>query len=1204
MHIRRFSLFITLFSLFAMFTPAAVFADAAADLKNVQKAREDGQPKTALTLVEPLIAAALTAQDYDIALAAILEKATISAVIERRGGEAAAIRILTPYFESAPLALKPMLAAALAHAWQRYYDHHHWDLLHRSRAQDDSADFLTWDATRVRAEIRRYYTLALADTAALQRTPVTAFGTFLACDANREPAFRPDALRPTLYDFLVHDAIDFHSLGEQGITQAEDHFQPAADSPLLGSLEEFLDWKPQTNDTDSAALHAIRLFQDVLRFHLNDTSPLALSDADLQRILWAGKTLSRSTDTDARVEHALRAHIKRWQSEETASDAAAELSSLLREKNPLEAYKVAVQGLALHPSSAAAARCRSLIAQIEDPQLDSIKTESVWNASTPEIAIQYRNIETIHFRAVAADWQEFLASKRNRPDSLNAAEFAALLKKNPVKTWQVALPKTADYVMRTHRVDAPDDLAPGFYFIIASVSEKFSPKKNAIIYTTAWVSDLALLFGGEPALGASGRLEGLVLNAITGEPVPDATVTGWYLRHSKSGGERVKLQVAKTDATGAFSIHSPNREDTLLLAEGPGGHSISSDAASSYANYRSPSAAPERTRYYIRFFTDRAIYRPGQSIQFKAVVFTANRDTNQYAIAAGRKIAVVLDDPNRKEAARLELRTNGYGTASGSFIVPPGRINGSYTFHTVGAENGRSTIQIEEYKRPKFEVLLAAPATPPKLDAPVTLTGTATAYTGAPVDGAKVEWKVMRTAQWPRWCWWRVPTAGRAIAHGTAATDASGKFTIQFTAEPDKATDPKDEPRFNYQITADVTDATGETRVGIRRVAIGYAAINAEIAVGAWQTSDAPVALKVSTASLDGEPREATGQLVIYALRLPAKVIRSKLLSYRDWDSDGEAESEKHPGDSRTWAEGDSIFTHSFTTDATGIGTLHAKLPVGIYRAVLTTADNFGQPVRARTEITVADPAATRGAVRVPFAFNVEKNEFQPGDTFAALWSSGYDTARALVSIKHRGKTLQRFWTDPARTQQKIAFPVTEELRGGFTVQIAQVRENRFYKQERKIDVPWSNKELNLGWERFNSKLVPGGRETWTLRIKNPNAAGPSPVELAATLYDVSLDQFAPHTWGNLRGIFYNENYSSSINFANAWKAGIGKVNDLVDTKGRVSTFMGSYRSWPSGDPNPVALSSVASHDGIAPSANRAASAVGGTSPELEVKAP
>ena len=172
----------------------------------------------------------------------------------------------------------------------------------------------------------------------------------------------------------------------------------------------------------------------------------------------------------------------------------------------------------------------------------------------------------------------------------------------------------------------------------------------------------------------------------------------------------------------------------------------------------------------------------------------------------------------------------------------------------------------------------------------------------------------------------------------------------------------------------------------------------------------------------------------------------------------------------------------------------------------------------------------------------IEKDELQPGDTFNALWSSGYDSARAFVTLSHRGRVLQQFWTDPTRTQQKITLPVTESLRGGFTLNIWQVRDNRIYKGQRKIRVDWKNKELGFAWERFNSKLVPGGRETWILRVippAEPASSPPSaqqvalPPEVAVALYDDSLEKIDRHNWTSLIGAFYQEGDTGSGIFTN-----------------------------------------------------------------------
>ncbi|MCX6929136.1 MAG: hypothetical protein NT154_38855, partial [Verrucomicrobia bacterium] len=161
----------------------------------------------------------------------------------------------------------------------------------------------------------------------------------------------------------------------------------------------------------------------------------------------------------------------------------------------------------------------------------------------------------------------------------------------------------------------------------------------------------------------------------------------------------------------------------------------------------------------------------------------------------------------------------------------------------------------------------------------------------------------------------------------------------------------------------------------------------------------------------------------------------------------------------------------------------------------------------------------------------------QPGQEFLALWGTGYETGRAYIEIERRHEMVQRYWTKAGQTQQQIKLAVTEAMRGGFTLHVTYVRENRAYLQSRKVTVPWKNKDLELKWEHFVSKLQPGQKETWTLAVQSLKSKVLSPkseaqgaeravAEMVATLYDESLDAFAPLNWPHQFSIF-REDYSS-----------------------------------------------------------------------------
>ncbi|MDF9826662.1 hypothetical protein M2447_000744 [Ereboglobus sp. PH5-10] len=1171
MHLRRLALAL-LFSLFTLH-PTLFAADRAADWRAVADAQKAGQPQTAAAALDSIITNALADGSHAEALKAILQKTQTDASGEKQKEQSAyVIRALNAWLADTPPAdtngnarptlspqMRPLLETALAKTWWAYYQANRWQLLRRTQTTEPpSDDFLTWGARRVLTETASHFEAALVDSDTLQKTPIATLAPLLL-----KGKF-PDAYRPTLYDFLVHEAIAFYSAGEQGVPKSEDAFEPTPDSPILGTLEEFLAWNTAStgNASVSPALRAIQLYQQLLRFHLSDPfPPHALADADLARITWAAKFLGNNDTTRKRHADALRAFIDRWEYDDTriAVFACARLAKLLEIADPAASHAAATRGVSIDRRGYDKT-CHEIIERLEHPSITELITEYTWpadpDATMPGITVRYRNQTQIHFRAIPVEWETFLKKKNNRLSRFSEKNRLEILSLAPSKTWTAELPATPDYCYREEKLPAPRDLEPGFYFIVASLykTDLFSEEHNITAFSPVWVSTLAIVRNE----ARDGRISGYVVDATTGEPIADATVHAWQ---STDSNERVPLTPARTNIDGAFEFantgaSSRKYHDYTVLATALDGQAISTKTPVYIRNPTDKASASKQ----IFFFTDRSIYRPGQTIQFKAVLLRANAARDNNKPLANRSVTVVLSDPNNKEVSRVEFRTNDFGSISGSFTVPAGRLAGHYRLHAIDKQGGAS-FRIEEYKRPKFEVSLPAPETAPKLDSVVTLSGTAIAYTGAPIDGAKVKWRVRRLVRVPDWCWWFIPArTDREVAHGTGGTDLAGKFTITFDTIPDKTVDAKNEPVFDYAITAEITDATGETRTVTRVISVGYTALAATVSAGEWQTTDDPVFFNLATKTLDGTAQTTTGTLAIHALKQPSTVPQPALPAiYRHFKSKNSPEP--NPADIRGWPESVVVATQTFTTAAdTGVAELTEKLPAGIYRAIVKTKDRFGKPVTARTEFRVLEPDSNRYGVKESFNLAAPSWTAQPGDTINALWSSGYDSARALVSIEQNQKVLRRFWTKSGITQQQISIPVSESMRGGITLRIFQMRDNRLVSKSREIEIPWDNKRLKITWEHFNSKLVPGGRETWAAKIAGPDARKTA-AEMTAALYDASLDQFYSHGWGDLSGIFRRNRNNTSWTATNALNSFTLKTKNTPQKRTR-TVIKSPYRHW------------------------------------------
>lgn len=1124
--------------LLAMITPHLRAATPReGDWKKVEEAEQQGLPQSALTALEPILRAALGDGAWAEATRALIRKVALEADIQG-GRPEEKIRRLEAALSEAPAEMRPLLHTVLATWYWQYFQENRWRFLQRTAtAEAPGEDFTTWDLRRLFAAIDGQFTAALAADHQLQATPVAVFDEFLSRGS------LPDAYRPTLYDFIAHEALAFYTSGEQAGARPQDTFTIPADSPIFDDTDALVAWKPVTAETNAPALRAIELYQALLAFHRHDADPTARLDVDLARLVW-GNNVAFGEAKDARYQAALKRFSEVNGDHELAALALHySAEARYQEGEFTEAHELARRGAAAHPASAGGKLCANLVARIEGRSA-SVVTERVWNAPWPAVQVRYRNVTNIWFRAVPWDWDEFLDRRHRRPENLSTAERNAVLSRPPALAWSHPLPPTTDF--REHVVDlpAPTSLQPGFYFLVASHDATFSDHNNQLSMTDIWVSDLALVIRNR-----GDQLEGFVLEAGSGEPVDQAEVKAWHLDNQ---GNRIAVPTAVTDANGLFSLRTPSQRGVLIKATARG-----QSVATADESHRWQVEEGRRPFTQTVLFTDRALYRPGQTIQYKGICLRVDQDADNYATLSRERITLAFLDPNGQELARQSHRANDYGSFSGSFTAPRDRLLGQMQLVVVEGADGRTAISVEEYKRPKFQVQLEAPATAAKLGGDVQVPGQATAYTGAAIDGAEVTYRVVRQVVMP-WWWgwgWRSPGGpqreSQEIAHGTLRTGTDGRFEIGFVAQPDRSVPESDEPTFEFVVYADVTDGAGETRSDSRIVRLGYTALQARLNVADWLTEDQPVRLEVRTTTLDGEPQVAEGVLKIHALVPPERVSRGSLgppvrpdwlaLQARPGGGAGRTAgtaAEPDLADPNQWPLGPLVAERGFSTDTNGVATVAVPLTAGAYRVLLETQDRFGMKVTGRRPLQVVNPAASRFGIKVPQFLDASSWEVQPGEEFKALWGTGYETGRAFIEIEHRGRFLERYWTRPGTTQAQIQRTVSEAMRGGFTLLVTFVRENRAYVTNREVRVPWRDKELELRWSHFTSKLQPGQSETWTLEIRSPKSATPRAeqvaAELVATLYDASLDAFAYHDWPAGFGVFREEHSMIASTFGNS----------------------------------------------------------------------
>lgn len=1075
-----------------------------------------GLPLGAIAALGPIVEGALRDSAWAEATRAIAQRIALESNIQGNKPEER-IRRMEAELAAAPAPMRPVLEAILAEWFWQYFAQNRWRFVHRTQTSAEPGDdFTTWDLRRIYAKVDRHFQNALAARELLRAAPIEDWSMLL------ETGNAPVAYRPTLYDFVAHQALAFYASGEQGGALPEDAFEIAADTPILGPAEEFVHWRVASTDSGSPKFAAIRIYQELLRFHAGDRDRSASIDADLWRLVYA-KNTAYGEEKNRRFKLAMEHIATRYPRHELSARAYHEWAATLHEEGDLlEARRVAARGERAFGESIGGRRCYNLIQQIEAREL-SCATERVWNAPLPTIDLRYRNLDQVHLRLVPVDFDARMNRDGRWPGGVDREELLELLKLRPVREWSADLPPTPDYRERLERLPAPAGIEPGCYALLVADDSDFDPEAP-LFATILWVSDLALVLEQ-----GDGAVEGFVLHAVSGDPIPNAEVQCW----TNGRGEWSRSSTTRTDRNGRFHVERAGEHFYVVARSGR------QRLASLYpiqADYRGRRSSYDRTL----FFTDRALYRPGQTIRYKGLCIHAGVEDDRYETIPGRSVTVVFRDVNRKEIERRTHRTNDYGSFSGSFVAPASTLLGHMTISVDEDPRGQTSVTVEEYKRPKFQVSLEAPATPARLDGDVTLAGKAVAYTGAPTDGAQVRWRVTREARYPYWWSWRYswrvrPTRAAEIAHGSATTGADGAFTVTFTAKPDPTADAEGSPIFRYTLYADVTDPAGETRSAQRTMSVGSVALEAGLSAASWQTHDRPVEITISTATPDGVPLAAKGTLRVRRLERPGASLRPRLVNhdfrYEYHEGFGDRR-EPDPADPANWPDGPIVHTSSVTTDSGGRAVQSVRLGIGIHRAQFETRDRHGAAVQAELQITVVDPEAMKLGLPVANHLDAPAWSVEPGDEFTALWGTGYDRGLAFVEIEHRGQVLQSFWTSPARTQTVVRQRVTEAMRGGFTLRVTAVRENRAYLHAVRVDVPWSNKRLAVKWERLVSKLEPGQRETWTAVITGPDATRAA-AEMVATLYDASLDAYRPNGWMSGFGVFRQEHARPPARFEN-----------------------------------------------------------------------
>lgn len=626
-----------------------------------------------------------------------------------------------------------------------------------------------------------------------------------------------------------------------------------------------------------------------------------------------------------------------------------------------------------------------------------------------------------------------------------------------------------DYQEVKDSIEIGGNLPLGAYLMeVTSDNTGIAPQRKLF-----YVSNLAVMIQQLP----DDKHRYVVVNATDGQPIAGAKIElydQWYDFNTKKDKRTVHARLT-TDENG--EAYFKNVDGNILISTSNDKFTPAKDIYLS------------RTRYYEQkddkikhqLFTDRSIYRPGQTVHASAISYIVKKGLDASVPGKSMELNFILRDANGKQVAEQKATTDEYGTASVDFELPKEGQTGLY-FISV---NGTATkyVRVEEYKRPTFEITFPKVNEKYNWGDTVVVKATAKTYSGVPVQGAKVEYQVTRRNQ--LW-WWGAGSAGQLVKTDSCVTREDGTFDVEIPLEASLSgkdeVDMSDFMRiarfFNFEVSAIVTDISGESHEGVMSL---------------------PLGTKPTILTVNLPKRIETDSLktVTFAYRNASGMPISSRLKYRIDEGEWKDAEANVPV---------SIKEYAFSSASSASSSLVWKSGVHQLEAICGT-DTLQQKF---TLFSMKDTHPVEPTTE--WYYQTAKTFPRDGKPVYIQVGSSENGAHIVYSIIAGNKLLEKGAWELGDSIVTLPFTYKEEYASGIVLNYSFVKQGKCYTRMMSIARPLPEKKLNIAWKTFRNRLTPGQKEEWTLKITTPDGK-PAKAQLMSVLYDKSLDQIAPHSW-------------------------------------------------------------------------------------------
>ena len=851
--------------------------------------------------------------------------------------------------------------------------------------------------------------------------------------------------RDNLYNLLARRAIQImQQYRWQAAAKANQTNSLSVD---MTDMDQFVTYQfVPVSDCDLTAA-VMQTYQSLLKAYDTETEREGWLLTGIDALNYLYRNFSGNFSNDV-CQQELRKWIHTYPAVKTVPEAYLALAQFLQyQNNQVERLRIVREGIAGYPRYEGINQLKNIEKEILNASL-SLEIATAYPGEQQSVKVNYKNLTGITLQLYKVNLPVTSAVLQNRTTHFES-KYARLQREE-----HFSLKPTTDYlnVDTTLTIQAPQ---AGIYFLKAVPDGKKGVSDGTLMNVTA----LKTIYRPLP----DGTLELVVVDAVSGQPVSEAEVT----IYKEKGGGYSPQQTYQADKQGTLKLDFLNSNKYWYNA-----HTAADNAMPILNLWKNDYYYKESKRKEVlQLFTDRSIYRPGQTVYVSGLAYEMEKDSTR--VLADKKYTVSLYDANNNETGKVEVRTNGFGSFSGQFVLPSPCLTGYFSLR---AADTSVSFKVEEYKRPTFDVTFEPVKVEYQVGDSIEVVGMAKTFAGAPVQNARVHYNISRSYAWV----WRFMGRGSARWEGEAMTDADGKFSVPVHFEIDS--DRRESPLwyYTYNIQADVTDGAGETQQANLSLPLGSTSMVLNMDnLPDNLVKEKKLEIKLTAMNLSGEPVDTpvTYQVV-------------------------EMEEQKDGQEK----EGRKVLTGTVEANKSFVPEAIYALPSGNYRLKLSAKDTQGRECTASKNFLLFSLNDKRPPFVITDWFYQDGLEFDAASPATVYIGSSEKNVYLLYDVFAGNKRLESKRIELSDSVVSFRFPYKKEYGDGILVSMAFVKDGRLYSHNARIMKPAPEKKLQLKWTTFRDKLRPGQQEEWKLTVLYPDGS-PAEAEMLATMYDASLDK-------------------------------------------------------------------------------------------------